>query len=370
MSPGSQHDRLNVTGAAGLDGTLDLELVGGFTPVVGDRFTVMTFGSRSGTFPIVQGNILGGGLTLTPVYSATDLVLLTVAGGEKTWGVDASGNSSVGGNWIGGVPPGGVGDAAAFTTIITAPRTVTIDVPTTVGKLRFDDNNNYSLIGPARLTLQATGAAHAEIVVNNTHGNGAHTIAAPIRLASDLDIVQGSFGTFTLAGALNNPDGRAIDKSGPGALTLSGAQAHGGGAELVVREGTVNLHVNSGAPSAGPPATANLRLSVLGGELAIGADQDVAALDVDESAARRRDQLRHRRGAQSPHLRRRDGRRRRRVAADHRRGVGRHHHRIQRRHLGRLRHRHLRPSATRSSTAWASCWKKTSPEGSTWASVR
>ena len=41
-----------------LDGTLDISLIGGFDPNIGDSFQVMTFGSRSGNFVTVNGDIL------------------------------------------------------------------------------------------------------------------------------------------------------------------------------------------------------------------------------------------------------------------------------------------------------------------------
>jgi len=52
-TPGSQHDQLAVSGAATLDGTLSVEFIDGYTPSIGQSFTVMTYSSRSGTFAIV-----------------------------------------------------------------------------------------------------------------------------------------------------------------------------------------------------------------------------------------------------------------------------------------------------------------------------
>ena len=40
--------------------------------------------------------------------------------------------------------PGGIGDSVAFTTIITANRTVTLDADTTVGTLTFDSPSTLS----------------------------------------------------------------------------------------------------------------------------------------------------------------------------------------------------------------------------------
>ena len=42
LVPGAQYDRLVVTGAAELAGTLDLRLLDGFVPTIGDQFTILT----------------------------------------------------------------------------------------------------------------------------------------------------------------------------------------------------------------------------------------------------------------------------------------------------------------------------------------
>jgi hypothetical protein len=148
------------------------------------------------------------------------------------------------------VAPGGVGDTAAFTTMITANRSVTIDQPLTVGALKFDDDNSYTLDGPSEVTLQAPDTASARIVVQNIHGNGAHMIATPLEVASDLTIDQQSAGQFTIAGPLDNSAGHPITKSGTGTLMFNGPQMHGVGASLTVSAGTVNINTNAGSNAA------------------------------------------------------------------------------------------------------------------------
>jgi hypothetical protein len=77
-SVGVPYDRLAVTGQATLDGTLAISLIGGFSPLVGDSFQVLTFGSATGQFAAITGTNLGSGRLLVPTYNATDLTL-TVA---------------------------------------------------------------------------------------------------------------------------------------------------------------------------------------------------------------------------------------------------------------------------------------------------
>ena len=71
-------DRLTTTGAASLNGTLKVSLIGGFTPSPGDSFEVLTFQSRTGDFAQDEGLILGGGLGFRKVYTDSALVLQTV----------------------------------------------------------------------------------------------------------------------------------------------------------------------------------------------------------------------------------------------------------------------------------------------------
>ncbi len=217
----NNYAQLNIASSASLGGTLNLIPYNGFVPVSGDKFTVMTYGNETGAFSSITGTTPAPGLTYSAVYLPTGLVIVTTTNGDKTWGVDSDGNSSIGSNWLGGIAPGGIGDSAAFTTIITAPRTVTLDTDTTVGRLKFDSPNNYLIAGPHTLTLQATGAAAATISDSNVHGNGAHTISAPITLASDLSIVQNSGGTLRLTGPLNDSSADGVTKSGSGTAEIS-----------------------------------------------------------------------------------------------------------------------------------------------------
>src|SRR5262249_4123262 len=75
-APG-QCDVFAVGGLATLDGTMNVTLINGFNPSLGDAFKVLTFGSRSGIFATINGLALGGGLELNPVYNPNDLTLVT-----------------------------------------------------------------------------------------------------------------------------------------------------------------------------------------------------------------------------------------------------------------------------------------------------
>ncbi len=75
-----QYDTLAVTGAATLDGTLAVSLSGGFIPVLGDQFAVVTFASHSGDFASYTGLDVGGFLMLRPKFTTTSLELSGATG--------------------------------------------------------------------------------------------------------------------------------------------------------------------------------------------------------------------------------------------------------------------------------------------------
>jgi T5SS/PEP-CTERM-associated repeat protein len=141
-------DRLIHSGTATLGGTLDLTLINGFSPSLGDTFELLTANSITGTFNNILGADLGGGLMFDVVYAPTNVSLHVVSSlldgdlnGDGFVGIadlnivlgnwnqnvaagvllqgDPSGDGFVGiadlnvvlGNWNAGTPPG-VGTAS------------------------------------------------------------------------------------------------------------------------------------------------------------------------------------------------------------------------------------------------------------------
>ena len=56
------------------------------------------------------------------------------------WNVDANGNWTAPGSWLGGIIPNGVGDVATFTNDLSAARTITLNAPVTLGGFRLGDS--------------------------------------------------------------------------------------------------------------------------------------------------------------------------------------------------------------------------------------
>ncbi|WP_304439300.1 Calx-beta domain-containing protein, partial [Anabaena sp. 4-3] len=72
----SNYDRLDITGNASLSGNLNISLLNGFTPVLGDRYTILNFGGNlTGGFTNITGFNLGNGLLLQSLIVNKSLVL-------------------------------------------------------------------------------------------------------------------------------------------------------------------------------------------------------------------------------------------------------------------------------------------------------
>jgi hypothetical protein len=253
-SPGSQYDVISAAGNVGLGGTLQVTLINPpFRPAHNDQFTILTFGSRTGDFAANTGLDLGGRLRLEPQYNANNLALTAVQDGSGTWRFDADGAASVSTNWVGGLP-NGVGDVATFGSVIGQTRTVTIDAPTTLGGMVFDNANKYKIgvSGAGQVTLSASGRS-ATVEVRN----GSHEIAAPLVLSSPVDFsVAHPSDTLTITGRISGSSG--LTKSGDGILDVLGEIAYGGnttitGGEMRVEQfnpataATADVDVRAGA---------------------------------------------------------------------------------------------------------------------------
>ncbi len=78
-TPGSEYDRLSIAGSANLAGILNISLINGFGPTQGESFSIMTFGSRIGTFATINGLQSGALALFTANLGANDLILNAAA---------------------------------------------------------------------------------------------------------------------------------------------------------------------------------------------------------------------------------------------------------------------------------------------------
>ena len=245
-TPSAAVGRVDVAGPVQLAGDLDVSLVGGQVPRPGDQFPFLTATSVTGTFdPATLPGPAGSGVQFYPVYTSTTAALFVAGAGDKTWGVDAAGNASLASNWLGGVAPGAVDDKVAFTTIISADRTVSIDNSLTAGSLYFDDDNAYHIQGPERLVLDVS-SGNARIDVRTFHGAANHTIAAPVVLGDNTVADVATGGSLTISSQMTALSGVTLTKAGAGTLAVRNVRAAG----LNLNEGTIKVLNNAGPDGA------------------------------------------------------------------------------------------------------------------------
>ncbi len=85
---GETSDQLLVDGNASIDGGLNVELLGDFTPTQGDQFPVITAGTRDGEFDTIDGIQVAADLTLAPIYDYAGhigLMLIAAAPGDANF---------------------------------------------------------------------------------------------------------------------------------------------------------------------------------------------------------------------------------------------------------------------------------------------
>ncbi len=78
LTAGTEHDVLNVSDNAFLNGTLDIRVINGFAPSVGDSFVIMNHAVGFGTFLNVTGAALGG-TRFDVIYNVGNVTLNVVA---------------------------------------------------------------------------------------------------------------------------------------------------------------------------------------------------------------------------------------------------------------------------------------------------
>ncbi len=95
-NPGTDFDQLHVLGTATLSGTLNIQMVGGYVPSVGNTIQIMPYNSHGGTFTSYTGLVLSG-RSLLPTYNSTNLSLVVVAGAITPTPIPTASTTPVGG---------------------------------------------------------------------------------------------------------------------------------------------------------------------------------------------------------------------------------------------------------------------------------
>ncbi len=162
--------------------------------------------------PYVAGQVLIPVIPPTPPVYWTN----TITSSAQNWNVNANWTNSA-------VYPNGAGSNAVINANITAPQTINLNVPITIGTLTVGDPNGsaaYNITGNGGSLTFNNGAGGTSVTQLVT--SAGDTIAAPITAITNLTVANNSANPLTFTGNV----------SGSG-LTVSGGS-------LVVGDGTIN----------------------------------------------------------------------------------------------------------------------------------
>ncbi len=165
-----------------------------------------------------------------PIYTTFMMSITSTL--PSVWNANGDASWSPTTNWVGGTPST-ISDGASFGSAITAPATVTLDVPATVNTLVFDNPNSYTIAGSSTLTIcAATGSASINVL------QGSHTIATPLNLSTNTTVtISPASGTLTVSGALSAAAGVTLTKEGAGTLEVRNVRMDG----LTINSGSVRI---------------------------------------------------------------------------------------------------------------------------------
>jgi hypothetical protein len=145
------------------------------------------------TIHVMFEDFAGSGDSVGDVFF--DNVQLNAVPTSSTWKGPGGGSFHLASNWTNNSVPNGVNETANFLENITAPSTVTLDSPVTLGTLNFESSQSYTLAGTGSITLQvSSGNASINVL------SGSHEISVPVVMNSDT-VISGA-GTLELSGGI------------------------------------------------------------------------------------------------------------------------------------------------------------------------
>ena len=111
---GTLYDQLNISGAATLGGTLNLDLINNFTPTLGTTFDIMNFSGKAGTFATINGTQINQSEHFSVSVNSTNVMLDVVSGSVSSGPIFGDGQGSLGLlNLVGSAGPGNAAGVSA-----------------------------------------------------------------------------------------------------------------------------------------------------------------------------------------------------------------------------------------------------------------
>ncbi|MBI3844935.1 MAG: hypothetical protein HY292_09885 [Planctomycetes bacterium] len=276
LTPGTI-DRLIASGAVTLDGTLNVSLIGGFQPAIGDQFVILSGTSVNGTFSATNGLDVGIGRRIQVIVNPTNVTLQVTRVFTIEWAVDSDGFWDVPSNWSPARVPNSTdnvlidrpaGDftitvrqtgAAAF-LIHSEERFAVDEFGGTAGGLTLGGtiqvNNTFTLNGGSLVNANVLPGSGGQGVTVTCSTAGVTTLTA-VRL--DCDLTTPPFCFINVTGGLTLNGSITITQNS--ALQFNGTQTLGGSGEVIFTSGSIfapggPLTVDTGITIRGTPGAA------------------------------------------------------------------------------------------------------------------
>jgi hypothetical protein len=157
-------------------------------------------------------------------FGYLNCLALTEVVANQGW-IGTSGDWNTTSNWGDGVP-NAANATALFAKAGNANETVTSDIPVTVGTLRFNSLNNYTINGFGSMTLQATGSALIDVLQGNQNLN------LPTTFASNTNINVASGATLKISDPVTVNSGVSVTQSGAGPVSYESTVTVLGGGSI------------------------------------------------------------------------------------------------------------------------------------------
>lgn len=189
-------------------------------------------------------NIYNGGTTALFDSSGNAVQAVSSFGiTQHQWNFSGSGSWNTSGNWTNSTPNGSDIEAD-FLSAISANQTVSTSSAITLGVMRFENANTYTIGGTGSIAMQATvGWAYAVVQ------QGAQRIDVPMTIASDTIFSVGSGCSLTIGGPVTVNPSQILTLSGSGTINYQSSVTVSNSASMTFGNSTnaTALSIGTGA---------------------------------------------------------------------------------------------------------------------------
>lgn len=161
--------RLNTVGNLALDGTLSVNLANGYVPGLSNIFTLVGYGSRSGTFQNLSLPPAGPGLGWQVVYGSSALTLQVISNSASAFGISGAVVTPFQSASTNLLLNGGADSGTLASWTVGGPATAFVDNGTFDGSV-FPHSGSYDFAGGSGGTSGATGSLSQIVDITSVPG--------------------------------------------------------------------------------------------------------------------------------------------------------------------------------------------------------